>query len=200
MPLGQEAGALWLPHGDTLVARAAWGASGADRESLEEMLAPLRFPRGVGLPGHAWVKRGPVQATIGAPDHDGHRPSPPGELRPTLGLPALAGEDLLGVIELYSTSDRKFSARLMHVLSAAGHELGAFFARRRGELELSPLTAREVEVLALAAHGLPVSRIGEQLTISRGTVKSHLEHIYAKLGVVNRTAAVAQALRAGLIE
>jgi ATP/maltotriose-dependent transcriptional regulator MalT len=70
----------------------------------------------------------------------------------------------------------------------------------RGELESSPLTARELEVLTLAALGLSVSSIGERLTISRGTVKSHLEHIYGKLGVVNRTAAVAQALRTGLIE
>jgi ATP/maltotriose-dependent transcriptional regulator MalT len=65
---------------------------------------------------------------------------------------------------------------------------------------LLPLTAREVEVLTLAALGLPVSAIGERLAISRGTVKSHLENIYAKLGVVNRTAAVAHALRSGLIE
>jgi DNA-binding CsgD family transcriptional regulator len=88
----------------------------------------------------------------------------------------------------------------MQVLGTVAHNLGAFFARRRGELGMSSLTAREVEVLTLAAHGLPVGSIGERLTISRGTVKSHLEHIYAKLGVVNRTAAVAQALRSGLIE
>jgi two-component system, NarL family, nitrate/nitrite response regulator NarL len=88
----------------------------------------------------------------------------------------------------------------MHVLAAVAHELGGFFARRRGELDSSPLTARKVEVLSLAALGLPVRGIGERLTIRRGTVKSHLEHIYAKFGVANRTAAVAHALRGGLIE
>jgi ATP/maltotriose-dependent transcriptional regulator MalT len=88
----------------------------------------------------------------------------------------------------------------MAVLEAVSHQLGAFLDRHRGVLGLSPLTAREVQVLVLAGRGLPVSEIAQQLTISRGTVKSHLEHIYAKLRVANRTAAVAQALRTGLIE
>jgi DNA-binding CsgD family transcriptional regulator len=193
--LGQEAGALWLPDGDALVARAVWSSPSINRTVLEERLRRLRLPRGTGLPGHAWMHAEPVSArtaSAGTPAIN--------ELHGTLGLPALAGREVVCVIELYSTSPVDFSARLMHVLGTVSHELGAFFARRRGELDLSPLTAREVEVLTLAALGLPVGSIGERLTISRGTVKSHLEHIYAKLGVVNRTAAVAQALRTGLIE
>ena len=153
-------------------------------------------PGGAGLPGHAWTQAEPVSANSG----DGASAPAIGGLRGTLGLPALAGGDVVCVIELYSTSTPDFSGGLMHVLGTVAHELGGFFARRGGELGLSSLTAREVEVLALAALGLPVGSIGERLAISRGTVKSHLEHIYAKLGVVNRTAAVAQALRSGLIE
>ena len=194
--LGQSAGALWLPDGDALVARALWSARSADRTPLKEFLAPLRLARGTGLPGRAWMLAEPVAA---APTPTACQPAP-GGLRGTLGLPALARGEVVCVVELYSTSSADFSARLMHVLGTVAHELGAFFARRRGELGLSSLTARELEVLALAAHGLPVGSIGERLAISRGTVKSHLEHIYAKLGVVNRTAAVAHALRSGLIE
>jgi DNA-binding NarL/FixJ family response regulator len=107
---------------------------------------------------------------------------------------------VLGVIAFYSSRRPPSTPRLMRVLGAAADELGALFASRRAELDLSPLTRREAEVLGAAARGLPVDAIGEQLGISRGTVKSHLEHIYAKLGVVNRTAAVAHALRAGMIE
>jgi DNA-binding CsgD family transcriptional regulator len=195
-PLGQTAGALWLPDGDALVARAVWTSDGLHRAVLEELLRPLRLMRGAGLPGHAWMHAEPVSAsstvTAEAPAIGG--------LRGTLGLPALAGGDVVCVVELYSASAPDFSPGIMHVLGNVALDLGAFFARRRGELGMSSLTAREVEVLTLAAHGLPVGSIGEQLTISRGTVKSHLEHIYAKLGVVNRTAAVAQALRGGLIE
>jgi ATP/maltotriose-dependent transcriptional regulator MalT len=121
-------------------------------------------------------------------------------LRGTLAIPALSGSGVLCVLELYSADPPTLSERMREVLGAVARELGDFFARRRGELDMSPLTARELEVLTLAALGLPVSSIGERLTISRGTVKSHLEHIYSKLGVVNRTAAVAHALRTGLIE
>jgi DNA-binding CsgD family transcriptional regulator len=194
--LGQAAGALWLPDGDALVARTVWSSESVDRTVFEASLRPLRLPRGSGLPGHAWMRAEPVCASS-VPSSD---PPAIGGLRGTLGLPALAGAEVVCVLELYSASAADFSARLMHVLDALAHQVGAFFARRRGELQLSPLTAREVEVLKLAAHGLPVSSIGERLIISRGTVKSHLEHIYSKLGVVNRTAAVAQALRSGLIE
>ena len=47
-------------------------------------------------------------------------------------------------------------------------------------------TAREKEVLALAAAGLTNKLIAEKLVISTHTVKAHLENIYAKYGVHNR--------------
>ena len=62
------------------------------------------------------------------------------------------------------------------------------------------LTAREVEVLQLLAFGHTNKDIAEQLFISPDTVKTHLEHIFEKLGASDRTAAVAEALRRHLIE
>jgi DNA-binding CsgD family transcriptional regulator len=62
------------------------------------------------------------------------------------------------------------------------------------------LTPREVQILTLAGQSLSVQTIAERLTISRATVKTHLEHIYRKLDVHDRTAAVVRALRAGFIE
>ena len=56
---------------------------------------------------------------------------------------------------------------------------------------LPPLTAREREILDLVAEGRTNAEIAERLWISRGTVRKHLDHIYAKLGVHTRTAAVA---------
>lgn len=49
------------------------------------------------------------------------------------------------------------------------------------------LTPTEQEVVALAVEGLSNPEIGERLFMSRGTVKTHLAHVYAKLGVANRT-------------
>jgi DNA-binding CsgD family transcriptional regulator len=195
-PLAQPAAALWLPRAEVLVARAAWSSGEVERLALDEWLRDLTFERGDGLSGLAWTHGQPVSDSA----MSGATLPSFGRLRATVAIPALAGTEVLGVVELYCAAPLELSSRLANVLGTVAHELGAFFARRRGELDLSPLTAREVEVLSLAASGLPVSGIGERLTISRGTVKSHLEHIYGKFGVVNRTAAVAHALRAGLIE
>lgn len=62
--------------------------------------------------------------------------------------------------------------------------------------ELSP---REVEVLDLVARGNTNQQIGSALHISTATVKTHLVHIYAKLGVEDRTSAVTTALTRGII-
>ncbi|MFD7874786.1 response regulator [Streptomyces sp. NPDC059766] len=62
-----------------------------------------------------------------------------------------------------------------------------------------PLSAREREVLALVARGTPNREIARELFISEATVKTHLTHLYAKLGVKDRAAAVATAYRRGIL-
>ncbi|GAA1737940.1 response regulator transcription factor [Isoptericola hypogeus] len=57
------------------------------------------------------------------------------------------------------------------------------------------LTPREAELLTLLAQGLSNRELGRRLFISEATVKTHLVHVYAKLGVDSRAAAVAHALR-----
>lgn len=57
------------------------------------------------------------------------------------------------------------------------------------------LTAREAELLTLLAEGLTNKELGRRLFISEATVKTHLAHIYAKLGVDSRAGAVSAALR-----
>ncbi|WUH78765.1 response regulator transcription factor [Streptomyces sp. NBC_00435] len=61
------------------------------------------------------------------------------------------------------------------------------------------LTARETEILELIATGRSNREIGSALFISGTTVKTHLVHVYEKLGVENRTAAVRAAVDRGLI-
>ena len=61
------------------------------------------------------------------------------------------------------------------------------------------LTTREIEVLALVARGESNKEIARQLHISESTVKTHLIHIFGKLGVADRTAAVTTALRQNIL-
>ncbi len=199
--LGQAAGALWLPHAGVLVARAFGSARRRDGATLKSALGPLRLAPGVGLAGSAWERRAPIHSAALRAEEPARDTQPVARiLRASVALPALADEEVLGVIELYTTSQEELSEQLTNVLSAAGHLLGMFFSRRRGELKLSPLTPRELEVLTLMAHGLTVRAAAERLSISPATVKTHLEHIYNKLGASERTSAVAVALRSGLIE
>ena len=68
-----------------------------------------------------------------------------------------------------------------------------------GDADLDPLTARELEVLALVAEGLPNKMIATALGISDQTVKFHVAAIIGKLGAANRTDAVRRAVRRGLV-
>ncbi|GAA2314190.1 hypothetical protein Scani_80800 [Streptomyces caniferus] len=63
-----------------------------------------------------------------------------------------------------------------------------------------PLTAREVEVLALIAQGLSNAEIGERLYLGRATVKTHINRIFAKTGARDRAQAVRYAYRTGLAD
>jgi two-component system, NarL family, nitrate/nitrite response regulator NarL len=62
------------------------------------------------------------------------------------------------------------------------------------------LSDREREVLELVAEGLTAPQIGRRIHLSTATVKTHLSHVYEKLGVAERAAAVAAAMRRGLVE
>ena len=80
------------------------------------------------------------------------------------------------------------------VLAAAGQRV------RRAVDSPTGLTARETEVLVHLARGLSNPEIAAALTVSRKTVSTHLEHIYAKLGVSTRTKAALFAMRHGLAD
>jgi DNA-binding NarL/FixJ family response regulator len=70
--------------------------------------------------------------------------------------------------------------------------------RLRGSADTS-LSEREIEILQLVAQGSNNKEIARELLISESTVKAHLLHIFDKLGVTDRTAAVTTALRRGII-
>lgn len=72
--------------------------------------------------------------------------------------------------------------------------------RERDRPAASLLSERESQVLSLIAEGLSNPEIGERLFISSSTVKTHVKSVLDKLGVNDRAAAVAEAMRRGLIK
>jgi two-component system, NarL family, nitrate/nitrite response regulator NarL len=72
--------------------------------------------------------------------------------------------------------------------------------RTRSVQERPVLSPREREILVLTAAGMSAPHIAEQLVLSPATIRTHLQHLYDKLGVNDRAAAVAEAMRRGIIE
>jgi DNA-binding NarL/FixJ family response regulator len=70
---------------------------------------------------------------------------------------------------------------------------------RRGAVATTRLTPREAQILQLVADGLGTSDIAGRLYMAESTLKTHLNRIFRKLGVSNRTQALAAAIRLGLL-
>ena len=72
--------------------------------------------------------------------------------------------------------------------------------RLRGQAAGPALSPRELEVLQGFARGLSIPALAAELYLGPSTVKTHTQRLYEKLGVSDRAAAVAEAMRRGLLE
>jgi DNA-binding CsgD family transcriptional regulator/PAS domain-containing protein len=194
-------GVLWVRDGGELVPRVTWHAGAVDAGELERASHGLRVGPDQALPGRVLGEREPVHLLhSGAVDDARGAAAQRAGLRSAVFIAALAGDEVLAVIELRSCEEIELTERLLRSLTGIAHELGAFLSRRRGELTAPVLTPRELEVLQLSAEGRSARVAAEHLTISPATVRTHLENIYAKLGVSDKASAVATGLRLGVIE
>ena len=116
--------------------------------------------------------------------------------------------DILAAIEAGATgyllkdSSPEDLAAAVRAAAAGQTALAPSIAQRLMERARTPaqsLSPRELEVLQLVADGLSTLAISKRLFLSQATVKSHLVHVYTKLGVDSRTSAVAAATEAGLL-
>jgi len=94
--------------------------------------------------------------------------------------------------------DPAVAARLLHTLSADGNRDGRRGAGFTAAPAIDQLTRREREVLELIALGHSNKRIALELDVAEKTVKTHVGHLLAKLGVADRTQAALLAVQSGL--
>jgi DNA-binding NarL/FixJ family response regulator len=151
---------------------------------------------------------------IGLPDRDGLDAVRDirGE-QPTLGIVVLTmytdDAHLFGALDAGASAfvpksdpSDKVIAAARHAVSAPGsfiaNELAAAFQRRMQPSGVQ-LTERELEVLRLVAAGLTTSALARKLFMSESTAKGHLARLYDKLDATNRTQAVMNAVRLGLL-
>jgi DNA-binding NarL/FixJ family response regulator len=133
----------------------------------------------------------------------------------TVGLVVLtmhAGDDqIFAAMEAGASAFVGKDSKATEVVSAARHAavaprtflcagLSAAMMRRATAPVTPKLSAREEEVLALLADGLGTSVIAGSLYMSDSTAKTHITHIYQKLGATNRAQALVAAMRLGLLD
>ena len=102
-------------------------------------------------------------------------------------------EQIRAAIEAVARGEAALDPAIQHHVARRGQ-------RARGHRAKLPddLTPREVEVLGLIAEGLTNTEIAERLVVSAATVKSHVNHIFAKIGARDRAQAVVYAYANGL--
>ncbi len=115
-------------------------------------------------------------------------------------LPEQAHWDALAQRLREDLGEEAYAAAEAEGLGMAMDEAVAFVRRARGSRKRpaggwESLTPTELDVVRHAAEGLTNPEIGERMFISRGTVKVHLSHVYAKLGVRNRSELAAEVAR-----
>ena len=113
-------------------------------------------------------------------------------LEPRPHRAALDPRDAAGQLRQEARAGRLDAESVDAVLVAAGHR-----ASRRTPWSAG-LTSREVEVLRLVAQGRSNREIAAELFIAEKTARNHIERVYAKLGVNNRTQATLAAIDRGL--
>lgn len=181
-------------------------SDGAEAVALAEDLSPdvvlmdLRMPRCDGVEATRLLRdRCPavrvVVLTTYSDDRsvvDALRAGARGYLTKDAGGPEIR-DALVRVLEDRAAIDPAVQHHLVDALTAAPPAPSVRDGRPAG------LTARELEVLVLVAEGLSNSEIAARLVVSEGTVKSHMNHLLAKIDARDRAQAVAFAYRNGLV-
>jgi DNA-binding NarL/FixJ family response regulator len=111
---------------------------------------------------------------------------------------AIFGERAVGFISKADPPE-VFAQSLLLILAGAAHFPSYVYSSLAGVRESVKLTSRELAVMRLIAAGKQNKEIARELALGVPTVKSHIKHIYAKLGVRTRVAASLKAGQFGLI-
>ena len=194
-------GVFWLPDASSLHARTICYAPSPALARVLELTRNSRHGPGSSIARLGTTQRHSVIATDAVNRGLSERDVAIRDagLQGALAVPARFADQTLAVMEFLSFAPIAPDERLLAALDGIGYEVGRFLSSRSGELNAPTLTRRELEVLQLAAQGLSTAAIASQLHLSMSTLKRHFENIYAALGTRDRTGAVGEAMRRGMI-
>lgn len=138
----------WVPRADgsVLECSAAWHSRAAELETFRAASAGRVFASGQGLPGRVWKSRQPCWVRDVTVDNNFPRAAAAraAGLKGAMGIPVLAGEDVVAVFEFFMRAPRAEDERAMRVISAVAAQLGTVIQRKRFEERLHHLAHHDV--------------------------------------------------------
>ncbi len=139
-------GEVWLPceQDEKLQCGQVFYSREADLKEFALSSHDFRFARGEGLPGRVWASRRPVWIPDVTKDDNFPRAAlaERANLRASMGIPVLAGEEVVAILDFFVHESRPEDERLMEVVSGAAAQLGQVIRRKRAEEALREKEAR----------------------------------------------------------
>jgi diguanylate cyclase (GGDEF)-like protein/PAS domain S-box-containing protein len=140
-------GQAWIPRSETTVLECspAWYSSAKGLEKFRALSEGFTFPPGRGLPGRVWSSKHPTW--IRDVTEDGNFPRAPVArevgLKAAMGIPVLAGDKVIAVIEFFVFEPREEDERLIGLVSAVAAQLGSVIQRKQAEEALAEQAVRD---------------------------------------------------------
>ena len=138
--LAWDYGALWTLDRQASVLRCleSWSATEGEFPHFDALTRATVYPRGLGMPGKAWVSGEPIWTPNQAEDSEFPRAAAFREdgLRSGLAFPVSVAGDVVAVMEFFSRPARAFDAPLVDMLRSTSGQIGRFIERRRADEEL----------------------------------------------------------------
>jgi PAS domain S-box-containing protein len=165
--LGWQLGALWEVDREAGSVRriVGWTAPGYGASEFDSLSRDSTFRRGNGLPGRVWESG----AAVSIPDYRRDQGYPRSDtaaesgLEAALAFPVSSGDDVVGVIEFFSSTPSEVDQAQLEMFSALGRQIGQFVERRHSEEQLAELL--ESEHAARLAAERAERRTGETVAL-----------------------------------
>jgi len=138
--LACDYGAVWTLDREANVLRCleSYSIQPGGFPHFEALTRATALPRGVGMPGRVWASGEPASIPTLAEDSNFPRAQAAQRdgLRGSLGFPLTVAAEVVGVMEFFSRTPRRFDGSLVHMLAATGGQIGLFIERKRTDEEL----------------------------------------------------------------
>ncbi|MBI5782661.1 MAG: EAL domain-containing protein [Gammaproteobacteria bacterium] len=132
-------GQAWMPgESERLECVPSWHCSAEGLERFRQMSLDMTFAQGSGLPGRVWAAKKPVWIKDVTAEGNFPRAGAAMEagLKAGLGIPVLAGEEVIAVLEFFVREPRKEDEHLINVAFSAAAQMGSVIQRKRAEMAL----------------------------------------------------------------